>query len=228
MTIVIGVLALQGAFIEHVRHIEKCIIENKDHYREKLTVVTVRDNNQLTKCDALIIPGGESTAMSLIAERTGFYDDLHAFVHNPKKVTWGTCAGLIYLSQQLSNEEKLVRTLNLLKVKVKRNAFGRQAQSSTRICDFSDFIPYCDDFPATFIRAPVIDEVLDPEDVQVLYKLHGRDNGGQELIVAAKQKDNILATSFHPELAENDLRFHDWFIREFVLKNFNKQKLHLA
>ncbi|CAI4580170.1 CEI_1a_G0030890.mRNA.1.CDS.1 [Saccharomyces cerevisiae] len=96
--------------------------------------------------------------MSLIAERTGFYDDLYAFVHNPSKVTWGTCA------------------------------------------------------------APVIEEVLDPEHVQVLYKLDGKDNGGQELIVAAKQKNNILATSFHPELAENDIRFHDWFIREFVLK----------
>ncbi|CAI4591927.1 CEL_1a_G0031380.mRNA.1.CDS.1 [Saccharomyces cerevisiae] len=133
--------------------------------------------------------------MSLIAERTGFYDDLYAFVHNPSKVTWGTLC---------------------------RNAFGRQAQSSTRICDFSNFIPYCNDFPATFIRAPVIEEVLDPEHVQVLYKLDGKDNGGQELIVAAKQKNNILATSFHPELAENDIRFHDWFIREFVLKNYSK------
>ncbi|CAI4690170.1 AHG_G0043670.mRNA.1.CDS.1 [Saccharomyces cerevisiae] len=130
--------------------------------------------------------------MSLIAERTGFYDDLYAFVHNPSKVTWGTCAGMIYISQQLSNEEKLVKTLNLLKVKVKRNAFGRQAQSSTRICDFSNFIPHCNDFPATFIRAPVIEEVLDPEHVQVLYKLDGKDNGGQELIVAAKQKKTIF------------------------------------
>ncbi|CAI4725661.1 CQI_4a_G0043440.mRNA.1.CDS.1 [Saccharomyces cerevisiae] len=222
MTVVIGVLALQGAFIEHVRHVEKCIVENRDFYEKKLSVMTVKDKNQLAQCDALIIPGGESTAMSLIAERTGFYDDLYAFVHNPSKVTWGTCAGMIYISQQLSNEAKLVKTLNLLKVKVKRNAFGRQAQSSTRICDFSNFIPYCNDFPATFIRAPVIEEVLDPEHVQVLYKLDGKDNGGQELIVAAKQKNNILATSFHPELAENDIRFHDWFIREFVLKNYGK------
>ncbi|CAI4853878.1 BAG_1a_G0030700.mRNA.1.CDS.1 [Saccharomyces cerevisiae] len=146
--------------------------------------MTVKDENQLAQCDALIIPGGESTAMSLIAERTGFYDDLYAFVHNPSKVTWGTCAA------------KLVKTLNLLKVKVKRNAFGRQAQSSTRICDFSNFIPHCNDFPATFIRAPVIEEVLDPEHVQVLYKLDGKDNGGQELIVAAKQKTIFLRHHF--------------------------------
>ena len=218
MTIVIGVLALQGAFIEHVQHVEKCIVKNKDQYKEKLSVITVRDDNQLTKCDALIIPGGESTTMSLIAQRTGFYDDLHAFVHDPRKVIWGTCAGLIYLSQQLSNEAELLKTLDLLKVSVMRNAFGRQAQSSTRICDFSSFIPYCDDFPAIFIRAPVIEEVLDSEEVQILYKLDGKDNNGQELIVAAKQNDNILVTSFHPELAENDVRFHDWFIREFVLK----------
>ncbi|CAI4035798.1 hypothetical protein SMKI_08G2590 [Saccharomyces mikatae IFO 1815] len=218
MSIVIGVLALQGAFIEHIRHVEKCIDENKDQYNAELSVIAVRDNNQLSKCDALIIPGGESTAMSLIAQRTGFYNDLHTFVHNPNKVIWGTCAGLIYLSQQLSNEADLVQTLNLLKVRVKRNAFGRQAQSSSRICDFSGFIPNCHDFPATFIRAPVIEEVLDPENVQVLYKLDGKDNSDQELIVAAKQNDNVLATSFHPELAETDTRFHDWFIREFVLR----------
>ncbi|CAI4685152.1 BAL_1a_G0043160.mRNA.1.CDS.1 [Saccharomyces cerevisiae] len=124
MTVVIGVLALQGAFIEHVRHVEKCIVENRDFYEKKLSVMTVKDKNQLAQCDALIIPGGESTAMSLIAERTGFYDDLYAFVHNPRKVTWGTCAGLIYISQQLSNEAKLVKTLNLLKVKVKEMHLG--------------------------------------------------------------------------------------------------------
>ncbi|CAD6643893.1 XXYS1_4_G0011690.mRNA.1.CDS.1 [Saccharomyces cerevisiae] len=109
MTVVIGVLALQGAFIEHVRHVEKCIVENRDFYEKKLSVITVKDKNQLAQCDALIIPGGESTAMSLIAERTGFYEDLYAFVHNPSKVTWGTCAGMIYISQQLSNEAKLVK-----------------------------------------------------------------------------------------------------------------------
>ncbi|CAI6596312.1 CBM_HP2_G0036390.mRNA.1.CDS.1 [Saccharomyces cerevisiae] len=149
--------------------------------------------------------------MSLIAEKNRILRRSLRIRTQPRaRLTWGTCA------------EKLVKTLNLLKVKVKRNAFGRQAQSSTRICDFSNFIPHCNDFPATFIRAPVIEEVLDPEHVQVLYKLDGKDNGGQELIVAAKQKNNILATSFHPELAENDIRFHDWFIREFVLKNYSK------
>ncbi|CAI4055896.1 hypothetical protein SUVZ_02G0070 [Saccharomyces uvarum] len=224
MTIVIGVLALQGAFIEHVRHVERCIVENKDQYNEKLSVITVRDKDQLAGCNALVIPGGESTSMSLIAQRTGFYSDLYNFVHDPKKTIWGTCAGLIFLSQQLSNEAKLVKTLDLLKVKVKRNAFGRQAQSFTQTYDFSSFIPNCNDFPATFIRAPVIEKILDPKEVQVLCKLEEKDNSGQGLIVAAKQNDNILVTSFHPELAETDIRFHDWFIKEFVLKNFNRYK----
>ncbi|CAI4684041.1 CFA_G0043650.mRNA.1.CDS.1 [Saccharomyces cerevisiae] len=220
MTVVIGVLALQGAFIEHVRHVEKCIVENRDFYERKLSVMTVKDKNQLAQCDALIIPGGESTAMSLIAERTGFYDDLYAFVHNPSKVTWGTCAGMIYISQKLSNEAKLVKTLNLLKVKVKEMHLGDKL-SLPRICDFQTLFLTAMIF-LLFYKSPVIEEVLDPEHVQVLYKLDGKDNGGQELIVAAKQKNNILATSFHPELAENDIRFHDWFIREFALKNYSK------
>lgn len=204
----VGILALQGAFIEHIQHLEKCITENK----YDLSVTTVKTPEELEICDALIIPGGESTSMSLIAQRTGMYPHLLKFVHDPSKAIWGTCAGLIYLSKELSNEKELVKPLNLLKVKVKRNAFGRQAQSFIKDCDFSSFIPDCTDFPTVFIRAPVIETILDPQEVLPLYTL---DNG---LIVAATQGKNILATSFHPELAENDSRFHDWFIKKFVLK----------
>ncbi|CAI7438503.1 BTE_collapsed_G0044480.mRNA.1.CDS.1 [Saccharomyces cerevisiae] len=66
MTVVIGVLALQGAFIEHVRHVEKCIVENRDFYEKKLSVMTVKDKNQLAQCDALIIPGGDFTFNDLL------------------------------------------------------------------------------------------------------------------------------------------------------------------
>lgn len=204
----IGVLALQGAFAEHIQHLERCIQQNNYH----LKVFPVRTAEELRQCDALIIPGGESTSMSLIAQRTGMYQPLHHFVHNPEKAVWGTCAGLIYIAQQVSNERELIKPLELLKVKVKRNAFGRQAQSFIQDCDFSSFAPGCTAFPAVFIRAPVIEEILDPKSVKPLYTL---DNG---LIVAAVQNDNILATSFHPELANDDGRFHDWFIKKFVLK----------
>lgn len=204
----IGVLALQGAFIEHVDYLNQCI-QKHDHNAE---VVVVKTPEELIKCDSLVIPGGESTSMSLIAQRTGLFPHLHEFVHNPTKSIWGTCAGLIFLSQQLGNEAELVKTLDLLSVRVQRNAFGRQAQSFTKPCDFSGFIPECADFPTVFIRAPVIQQILDKEKVEVLYSLQNKD---QELIVAVRQ-GNILATSFHPELAD-DIRFHDWFIREFVI-----------
>ena len=210
----IGVLALQGAFIEHIEHLESCISGNSE-YCDSITVIPVRNPQELIGCDALVIPGGESTSMSLIAQRTGMYPHLKEFVHNPDKAIWGTCAGLIFLSQQLESEvSNLVEPLNLVKVKVKRNAFGRQAQSFTKECDFSNFITGCTDFPATFIRAPVIEEVLDPNIVNVLYALP--DSG---LIVAAKQYDNILITSFHPELSLGDYRFHEYFVKSFVLRN---------
>lgn len=204
----IGVLALQGAFLEHIQHLERCILDHKYDLR----IITVKTPVELAQCDALIIPGGESTSMSLIAQRTGMYTPLCEFVHNPDKVIWGTCAGLIYISQELANERELVKPLNLLRVKVKRNAFGRQAQSFTQLSDFSTFIPGCTNFPTIFIRAPVIEKILDSNAVKPLYTL---DNG---LVVAAIQNENILATSFHPELADDDNRFHDWFIKRFVLK----------
>ncbi|AJS65451.1 Sno1p [Saccharomyces cerevisiae YJM1419] len=208
---VIGVLALQGAFLEHTNHLKRCLAEND--YGIKIEIKAVKTPEDLAQCDALIIPGGESTSMSLIAQRTGLYPCLYEFVHNPEKVVWGTCAGLIFLSAQLENESALVKTLGVLKVDVRRNAFGRQAQSFTQKCDFSNFIPGCDNFPATFIRAPVIERILDPIAVKSLYEL---PVNGKDVVVAATQNHNILVTSFHPELADSDTRFHDWFIRQFV------------
>ena len=95
----IGVLALQGAFLEHTNHLKKCLAEND--YGVKIEIRTVKTPEDLTQCDALIIPGGESTSMSLIAQKTGLYPFLYEFVHNSEKVVWGTCAGLIFLSAQL-------------------------------------------------------------------------------------------------------------------------------
>lgn len=96
----VGVLALQGAFLEHVQHLERCVLEKE----YDLKVITVKTPEELSRCDALIIPGGESTAMSLIAQRTGMFPHLRKFVHDPTKATWGTCAGLIYISKELANE----------------------------------------------------------------------------------------------------------------------------
>lgn len=205
----IGVLALQGAFLEHECYLNKCI--DKNDYDIK--VQTVKTPAELELCDALIIPGGESTAISQIAERTGLYEHLYNFVRDRKKAVWGTCAGLIFLASELRNESELVKTLGILKVSVERNAFGRQSHSFVSECDFSSFLPEGNSFPAVFIRAPVIDHVIDERNVKVLHKLTSPQ--GNELIVAVRQ-GNILATSFHPELAD-DIRFHEWFINEFVI-----------
>ena len=216
--VTIGVLALQGAFIEHVYHLQRCAREYLNEYGlDALEVITVRTVSELERCDALVIPGGESTSISLIAQRTGLHEHLVRFVHDPTKAIWGTCAGLIFISQQVVNGSEHVSPLGLLKVSVKRNAFGRQTHSFTKECDFSGFIPGCTDFPATFIRAPVIDKILDPEEVEILYSLPSTTPDVPDLIVAVRQGDRVLGTSFHPELASTDIRFHDWFIKRFVL-----------
>ena len=95
-TVTIGVLALQGAFIEHVHHLQRCAKEYLTEYGlDALEVITVRTVPELERCDALVIPGGESTSISLIAQRTGLHEHLVSFVHDPSKAIWGTCAGLI-------------------------------------------------------------------------------------------------------------------------------------
>ncbi|QEU58756.1 hypothetical protein KDRO_B00190 [Kluyveromyces lactis] len=209
MTKRIGVLALQGAFAEHIALLNKAIEDNK----HDIEVITVKTAPQLSSCDSLIIPGGESTTISLIAKRTGLFDSLIEFVHDPTKTVWGTCAGLIFLAKELSNESSLVNSLDLLKVKVRRNAFGRQAESFIETCDFSSFIPDCTGFQVYFIRAPIIEEILSQDDVETLYTL--KDGS----IVAVSQQGRILGTSFHPELSDNDARFHNYFIQKYVLNN---------
>lgn len=214
MTVIIGVLALQGAFFEHIQHFKRCIDE---HNYANIDIIPVRNEIDLYKCDSLVIPGGESTSMSLIAQRTGLFEHLYNFVHDPSKTIWGTCAGLIFLSKELSSGSELVKTLKLVEIRVKRNAFGRQTHSFTKDCNFSSFIPGCSEFPAVFIRAPVIEKVLDSKKVDILYTLAAENSHDLPLIVAARQNKNILVTSFHPELADDDIRFHNWFIQEFVL-----------
>lgn len=224
--IIVGVLALQGAFIEHINHFEKC----KTHFDECFEFIQVRTPQELATCDALVIPGGESTSISLIAERTGMLDPLYDYVKSDKPI-WGTCAGLIFLSEQIINGRPGQHILGGMSIQVKRNAFGRQLDSFNTPLDFSSFIPNCTNFPTTFIRAPVITKILtdeettseedniihtkndfhNPHPVEILHKL---DNG---FLVAVKQ-GNKLGTSFHPELSD-DISFHKWFLHHFIIGN---------
>jgi 5'-phosphate synthase pdxT subunit len=179
----IGVLALQGAFAEHVAALRAIGVE----------AVEVRLPEQLEDVDGLIIPGGESTTMRRLIARWDLREPILALAAEGKPL-FGTCAGMIVLSRQIEGGEDAV--LPLLVVKVERNAFGRQLDSFET--DLS--VPVLGDTPvhAVFIRAPVIESVGPGVDVMATLE-DGR-------IVAVRQR-NIIATSFHPELA-GETRFH--------------------
>jgi 5'-phosphate synthase pdxT subunit len=186
----IGVLALQGDFIEHIAMLN----------RLRVDAVEVRLAGQLEDLDGMIIPGGESTTIGKLADDFGMTEPLRRF--GMEKAIWGTCAGAIFLSKDAYRNQPL---LGLMDITVERNAFGRQVASFEVDLDVpalrevdSDGRPY----HAIFIRAPLIASV--EGDAQVLARL---DDGR---IVAARQ-GHLLATSFHPELTEDD-RFHRYFL----------------
>ncbi|CAX44502.1 SNO-family glutamine amidotransferase, putative [Candida dubliniensis CD36] len=238
-SVTIGVLALQGAFREHIAYFNHVIESNPDQYSEyDIRLKEVKTKQDLEQCDSLVIPGGESSSISYIAERTELLPHLYEFVSDKSKSIWGTCAGLIFLSKQLVNGIENQQILGALDIEVSRNAFGRQIDSFEQSLDFSSFIPGCTDFPTVFIRAPVVTKILiqreclkeevirsnnsyqNPAPVKVLYSLKNYDGKDHELIVAVKQ-GHILGTSFHPELAD-DYRFHKWFLDEFVIKKLKQ------
>lgn len=186
----IGVLALQGAFAEHLAVLRSLGAE----------VSEVRLPVQLNSLDALIIPGGESTTIGKLAVDFNLMEPLIEF--GETKPVWGTCAGAIFLSKDARREQPL---LGLMDITVERNAFGRQVESFEADLD----VPILNNgkkevapFHAIFIRAPLIEKVSGK--AQVLATLpDGR-------IVAARE-GALLATSFHPELTADD-RFHRYFL----------------
>jgi len=204
----IGVLALQGAFAEHLALLGMRGVRRRE----------VRLPEELDGLDGLILPGGESTAIGLLAREFGLAGPLERF--GREKAVWGTCAGAILLSRGVAGSRG--ERLGLLDVTVRRNAFGRQVDSFTTPL----VIPALEKlgagnpagplapreggtpggirpFPGVFIRAPVFEEI-DSRGVEGLARLpDGR-------IVAVRQ-GRILATSFHPELTGDD-RFHRYFL----------------
>jgi 5'-phosphate synthase pdxT subunit len=182
----VGVLALQGDFIEHEHMLQQLGVEP----------VEVRLPHDLEGLDALIMPGGESTTFAKLADRFGLVEPLRDFVKSGKPV-WGTCAGLIFLAKDVGRDQP---TLGLMDVKVARNAFGRQIDSFTTPLTIKGIED--GPFEGIFIRAPLIESVS-PR-VEVLSTL---DDGA---IVAARE-GNMLGTSFHPELTR-DSRVHKLFL----------------
>ena len=184
----VGVLALQGAFAAHARVLESL----------GLAVSEVRTPEQLADVDALVLPGGESTTMSMMAERTGLIDPLLELVRSGRPVL-GTCAGLILLAAEVVDGRADQRCLAGLDVTVRRNGFGRQVDSFETDVD----VPVLDGppFHAVCIRAPVVERVGDG--VEVLASIDGRP--------ALVRQGAIMGTIFHPELAP-DTRLHELFL----------------
>lgn len=183
----IGVLALQGAFHEHLQLLRQCGVAGRE----------VRLPRDLAGLSALIIPGGESTTIGKLATIFELMEPLRAFAQTHP--VWGTCAGAIFLSQDAHRPQPL---LGLMDIVVERNAFGSQIDSFEQDLTVKELAEPERPFHAIFIRAPLIERV--GPGVEILTRLpDGR-------IVAARE-GHWLATSFHPELTR-DARFHQYFL----------------
>lgn len=188
----VAVLAVQGAFIEHEKALERLGVET----------VELRKAEDLEKdFDGLVLPGGESTVQSRLLKELSMFEPLKKKIEEGLPVL-ATCAGLILLAQNISNDEN--RCFATLPVTVKRNAYGRQLGSFY----YEGEIKEIGTFPMEFIRAPYIESV--EKNVEILAQV-------EEKIVGVAYK-NQLAFSFHPELTGND-RIHDKFIELIKVSN---------
>ncbi len=184
----VGVLAAQGAFAEHIAALKKMGVD----------AVPVRLLRELKGLDGLIIPGGESTSISRLMLDYNLTGKIKSLAQKGLPV-FGTCAGMIMLADEITDGEA-VKPLGLMKIRVSRNAFGRQRESFET--ELSIPVLGKKPFPGIFIRAPLIEQ--SNSNVEVLARL---DDG---TIVAARQ-GKLLASAFHPELTD-DLRFHQYFL----------------
>ena len=192
----IGILALQGAFIEHIQTLRRLGVE----------AVEVRTAAELTGLDGLIIPGGESTAILKLARHYQMITPLQEMA-NAGIPIMGTCAGMVLLANKVSESD--LQTLCLMDIEVRRNASGRQVDSFETDLDIPDIGDEL--FHAVFIRAPYIEHL--GAGVEALARL---DDG----TVVAARKGNLLALAFHPELG-SDTRLHKYFLK--MVREFRKE-----
>ncbi|BEP28362.1 pyridoxal 5'-phosphate synthase glutaminase subunit PdxT [Helicovermis profundi] len=180
----IGVLALQGAFREHILALEKMEIDT----------IEVKSNDCIKEIDGLIIPGGESTTMGKLLDSFDLRDEIKKRILSGMPV-WGTCAGMILLAKDIGKEKAHLKVMN---IRVKRNGYGRQLGSFISKGKFANYT----NVSMPFIRAPYIEKV--GKNVEVLSIIDGK-------IVAARE-NNILVTSFHPEITD-DLTVLEYFVK---------------
>lgn len=184
----VGVLALQGAFVEHVRALQ----------RVGAVAFEVRTPDELFKADALVIPGGESTVIDKLLRSAGLWEDLLTRAGRDLPVM-GTCAGLILCARRVLGAVEGQRNLGILDVTVRRNAYGSQIHSFE--ADLEAPVLGSGRFRGVFIRAPAIES--HGEDVEVVASLSGKPVG----VVQGR----VLGLAFHPELTGDD-RFHRYFV----------------
>jgi 5'-phosphate synthase pdxT subunit len=184
----VGVLALQGDFREHLNALIACGVD----------VFPVRRIEELVVADALIIPGGESTTIAHLAQAFGVFDAIKQRISSGMP-TYGSCAGMILLADEILDAAKDQKTFGGLDIVVRRNAFGRQVDSFETELEFKDGFP--GPLRAVFIRAPWVEQVGPKVEVLATVKSHP---------VAVRSK-TLLATSFHPELT-GDHRIHQYFV----------------
>jgi 5'-phosphate synthase pdxT subunit len=189
---IIGVLALQGDFREHIQAIQACGHE----------ALEVRRVSELDQCQALILPGGESTTIALLARNYGLIEPLRKRIGEGLP-TYGSCAGMILLADRIVDGVEGQETFGGIDMTVRRNAFGRQVDSFESELDFAGH-----QLRAVFIRAPWVEDL--GSEVEVISTV--KTPVGEIHPVAVRYK-HLLATSFHPELT-HDLAVHRYFFDE--------------
>jgi 5'-phosphate synthase pdxT subunit len=189
---IIGVLALQGDFREHIQAVTACGHEGLE----------VRRVSELDQCQALILPGGESTSIALLAKNYGLVEPIKKRISGGMP-TYGSCAGMILLADRIVDGAVGQETFGGINMTVRRNAFGRQVDSFESQLDFAG-----QQLHAVFIRAPWVEEI--GSDVEVISTV--TEPSGEKHAVAVRQK-HLMATSFHPELT-HDLAVHRYFFDE--------------
>jgi len=194
----VGVFALQGDVREHLAALDRAGVDT----------LAVRRPEELARCHALVLPGGESTTMGKLARIFDLFEPLAERIRGGMP-TFGTCAGMIMLAEKIEDGAVGQETFGGLDIVVRRNAFGRQVDSFETELEFSGM-----DEPvhAVFIRAPWVESA--GSGVEVLARVRGGEADGK--IVAVRQR-NIMATSFHPEMAGDD-RVHRSFV-EFIAQS---------
>ncbi|QPK93669.1 pyridoxal 5'-phosphate synthase glutaminase subunit PdxT [Actinomyces sp. zg-332] len=190
--ITIGVLALQGDFIDHARMIEELGVKTK----------LVKSAEDLETINGIIIPGGESFVIEKLAKLFGVFEPLRKKILDGMPV-YGTCAGMIMLANKILDGNDGQEGLGVMNVTVRRNAFGRQVDSYE---EDLEVVGLEKPFRGIFIRAPWVEEI--GNEIEVLSRTYSRSSEGN--IVAVRQK-NMLATSFHPEVGK-DNSFHELFV----------------